>query len=93
MTRAEKLGITDFPYLEFDNKGNQTYYETSDGWWYKREFDKNGNETYYEGSDGKWIKREYDEDSILIQYEDYIGNYWKKYMCDKCPFIYENRTI
>jgi hypothetical protein len=36
---------------EYDEKGNLTYYEDSNGW-YRREYDENGNKTYYEDSNG-----------------------------------------
>ena len=36
----------------YDAKGNQTYYESSHGWWSKRQFDVNGNMTYLEDSSG-----------------------------------------
>ena len=35
----------------YDAKGNQTYLETSYGWWSKRQYDADGNMTYYETSD------------------------------------------
>jgi len=30
-TKAQKLNITDFPYSEYDEKGNEIYFEDSDG--------------------------------------------------------------
>ena len=36
----------------YDAKGNETYYETSTGYWSKRECDAKGKETYFEDSDG-----------------------------------------
>jgi len=49
----KELGI-DFTFpIEITNaSGNQTYYEDSEGDWYKREYDSNGNETYFEDSNG-----------------------------------------
>ena len=49
----KELGIDfTFPIKINDAKGNQTYYEDSEGDWYKREYDSNGNETYFEDSNG-----------------------------------------
>jgi hypothetical protein len=61
MTKAQQLGITEFPYHEFDERGNRVYYERSDGYWEKYEYDGSGNEIYFENSNGYWIKIEYDE--------------------------------
>ena len=51
-TKAQQLGITDYPYHERDKDGNVTYVEYGDGVCHKWEHD--GNETYYENSDG-WV--------------------------------------
>tara|TARA_R110002020_G_scaffold173181_1_gene363925 strand:- start:282 stop:467 length:186 start_codon:yes stop_codon:yes gene_type:complete len=51
-TKAQELGITEFPYYEFNKNGNITYYETSDGTWWKGEFNDKDNQTYYENSTG-----------------------------------------
>jgi outer membrane lipoprotein-sorting protein len=49
----KKLGIAfTFPIAIEDEKGNQTYRENSDGYWYRCEYDEQGNETYYEDGDG-----------------------------------------
>ena len=42
-----------FPINIKDANGNQTYYETNDGYWCKSEYDANGNRTYFENSDGE----------------------------------------
>ena len=48
-----ELGIDfSFPIEIKDPKGNEIYYEDSDGYWSKREYDAKGNETYYENSNG-----------------------------------------
>jgi len=51
-TRAQRLGITEFPYSEFDSNANTIYFETSKGSWIKREFDYNNYVIYYEDSEG-----------------------------------------
>jgi hypothetical protein len=42
-TIAQQLNITEFPFIIKDKNGNETYYEDSNGGWYKREYDSNGN--------------------------------------------------
>ena len=72
-TKAQKLGITKFPYFEYDDKDYITYYETSNGYWWKREYDKHGNETYREWDDGTWYGDKYDKNGMLTYYEDDDG--------------------
>ena len=48
-----ELGIAfTFPVEIKNADGNKTYFESSDGFWRKREYDANGKETYIEDSDG-----------------------------------------
>jgi hypothetical protein len=69
-----KLGIAfTFPIDIEDEKGNSTYYETSDGFWLRCEYDENGNQTYYENSDGNWYRCEYDENGKETYCEDSDG--------------------
>jgi len=37
----------------FDGKGNEVYFESSTGYWSKREYDQKGNEVYWENSEGE----------------------------------------
>ena len=37
---------------EYDTRGNITYFEDSDGVWFKYEYDDKGDEIYFENSDG-----------------------------------------
>lgn len=60
-TRAQQLGITDFPYKEHDKKGKITYYERADGYWWRAEYHTNGFETLVEFSNGLFMKREFDK--------------------------------
>jgi hypothetical protein len=62
-----------FPIEIEDAKGNHTYYEDSDGLWYKREYDSNDNHTYFENSKGYWHKYEYDDNGNATYYEDSDG--------------------
>ena len=49
----KKLGIAfTFPIEIKDTHGNETCFETSDGYWDRCEYDEDGNETYFEDSDG-----------------------------------------
>jgi YD repeat-containing protein len=70
----KKLGIAfTFPIKIKDEKGNQTYCEESNGFWYRYEYDKDGNKTYYEDSDGFWSKWEYDEKGKVTYCETSSG--------------------
>jgi hypothetical protein len=66
-----------FPIEIKDGHGNETYFESSKGYCYKRECDANDNETYYENSEGYWYKREYDAKGNKTYYED-SGGFWYK---------------
>jgi predicted metal-dependent hydrolase len=72
-TIAQQLNIKEFPFKINDNKGNEIYFEGSDGYWSKREYNNKGNVIYYEDSLGYWYKREYDEQGNRIYYEDIYG--------------------
>ena len=72
-TKAQILGITSFPYQEFDDKGKLTYRENSYGHWWKSEYDEHGNETYREWDDGTWYGDKYDKNGMLTYYEDDDG--------------------
>ena len=50
--KAWAMGITVFPYCEYNSNGMLSYYEESDGSWVRVEYDSNGNQTYFENSDG-----------------------------------------
>ena len=71
-TIAQQLNIKTFPFYIKDSNGNETYYESSTGFWSKREYDADGNEIRYENSRGYWQKREY-ADGKKIYYEDTDG--------------------
>ena len=62
-----------YPISLKDSRGNEIYYENSDGDWYKKEYDSRGNETYYEDSFGYWSKREYDSRGNETYYENSNG--------------------
>lgn len=66
---------------EYDENGNETYREYSDGYWAKYEYDENGNLVYLEISTGFWSKAEYDENGNKTYCEDSNGE-WVKYEYD-----------
>ena len=56
-----------------DKNGKYIYYETSNGFWSKREYYSQGKEIYYENSNGFWKKMEYDSQGNEIYYEGSDG--------------------
>ena len=73
MTIAQQFKAKTFPFKLYNEAGNQTYYENSNGSWWKSEYNERGNMTYYESSDGYWEKREYDERGNQTYFEDSDG--------------------
>ena len=70
----KELGIAfTFPIKIKDENGNRTYFERSDGLWWRYTYDENGNQTYYENIDGFWSRCEYDENGKATYYEDSKG--------------------
>ena len=75
----KELGIAfTFPIEIRDTNGRRTYYESSHGYWRKREYDADGNETYFENDDGYWRKREHDADGNQTYYENSKGQWCKQ---------------
>jgi hypothetical protein len=60
-TFAQQLNVKDFPFVAKDGKGNDVYYEDSEGYWSRREFDSEGNQIYFENSYGVVIKNQLKE--------------------------------
>ena len=72
----KELGLAfTFPIEIKDANGNETYYESSKGFWCMYEYDANGNKTYYESSIGLWHRYEYDADGYETYYVS-SDNYW-----------------
>jgi len=70
----KELGIAfRFPIIIKDARGNETYTEYSNRYYYRSEYDCRGNETYFEDSDGYWNKREYDANGNVTYYENNDG--------------------
>ncbi len=76
-TIAQQLNVKEFPFIIRNSKGQEIYYENSDGRWHKREYDSKGNQIYYENFYGSWEKREYDSKGNQIYFENSNG-YWAK---------------
>jgi len=53
----------------FNKKGLLLYYETSNGYWVRREYNENGKTLYYVNSEGLWIKQEFDDNGGIIYRE------------------------
>lgn len=58
--REQGIDFT-FPIEIKDANGESTYYEDSDGDWYRSEHDDNSNLIYCENSTGFWCKYDYDD--------------------------------
>jgi len=70
----KEMGIAfTFPIEITDDKGNETYRETSNGYWQRCDRDLDGNETYYETSDGYWVRYERDDNGNETYCEDSDG--------------------
>ena len=80
-TRAQLLGITEFPFIIKNEKGQILYEENSYGFWYESEYDKNDNLICSKFSDGYWIQNKYDENNNCIYYET-SGGFWQKFKYD-----------
>ncbi len=52
MTRAQELGITEFPFEIKNSNGKTIYREASNGFWFKKEYDANGSLVYWETNKG-----------------------------------------
>jgi hypothetical protein len=80
MTIAKQLKIKEFPFLIKDSKGNEIYYEDSEGFWQKQEYDSEGKEIYFENSEGYWRKQEYNSEGKEIYFEDFEDSegFWQK---------------
>ena len=95
-TIAQFLKVKTFPFVIKNDQGNEIYFESSKGYWTKREQDDQGNQIYYENSDGYWNKFEYDEQGHLIYFGNSNGLWAKREYDDQGNEIYyedSNGTI
>ena len=81
--------FNDGDFRLYDKNGNEIYYETSDGYWYKVKFDDRDNETYFEDLHGTWKKRKYDENDNVIYCEYSNGDWWKRKYDKNDNIIYQ----
>ena len=80
-----KEGLLIYEYIQFDDafdiwdkyiyndKGNRTSYENSNGYWTKYTYNDNGQITSYENSNGYWYKTTYDDNGEQISWEGSDG--------------------
>jgi hypothetical protein len=73
-TIAQQLKITEFPFVIKDKNNNQIYFESLNGYWFKKEYDDRGNEIHFENSDGFWAKNEYDDKGNIVYYKNSYKN-------------------
>jgi hypothetical protein len=73
-TKAQQLGITEFPYFERDEKNRILYYEREDGYWYKQVFHKCGQESLVFFNDGLYLKRDFTDKGK----QTYSETFWDK---------------
>lgn len=70
----KKLGIDfTFPIEIEDARGKLTYFEKSNGYWWKSEYNAQGQQTYFEKSNGYWSKHEYDSQGNETYFENSDG--------------------
>jgi hypothetical protein len=74
MTIAQQLKVRNFPLIITDSQNEQIYFETSDGYWIKREYDERGNRIRFETSTGYWSICEYDDKDREIYFENSEGD-------------------
>jgi hypothetical protein len=73
----KELGIAfTFPIKIKDAKGDETYYESSYGYWCRWEYDDKGHETYFEDSSDFWYRCERDANGKVTYCEDSTGVGW-----------------
>ena len=75
----------------YNTNGNKIYYESSNGYWNKKEYNTNGNQIYREDSNGYWVKYEYDTNGNQIYVERSDGDWFKvEYDNDGNEIYYED---
>jgi len=78
----KELGIAfSFPIKINDANGNETYYESSYGYWERSERDAKGNETYFENSSDFWERWERDANGYVTYCEN-SSDFWERWEHD-----------
>jgi hypothetical protein len=72
-TKAQHLGITEFPYIEYDEKNRIIYYEQHDGYWYKKQWHKCGYDSLVLFNTGLFIKYDFNDKGKQIYCEDFFN--------------------
>ena len=66
MTKAQQLGIKEFPYEEKDESERITYWENEFGYWIRLGYDLKGNKVYHENSNGYGFVNIFDDNNKVI---------------------------
>lgn len=88
MTKAQKLGIKKFPYIEYNSFNNIIYFEGKHGDWYKYDYNSFGDEIYHENSYGYGWFLVYDINNEVI--EQIFDNFKEPYIRYKRNIILDN---
>ena len=67
-TKARELGITKFPYREYNNRGNLLYIENENGYWEKRKYNGDNKMIQYEEGRDNELWNEWGEEYLLLIY-------------------------
>ena len=59
---------------EYNEKGQTTYQEWSDGYWMRCTYNEQGLETKWEDSEGRWQKQRHNSDGRVVSLGDSDGN-------------------
>lgn len=92
MTKAKQLGITEFPYKEYDPNMNIIYEEHDSGFWVSYNYNSKNELISGNSSDGIWFIYDYDEVGNRIYYEDSEEYGFFKYY-DEFKNIIKTETI
>ena len=75
-----------------DSRDNEIYFESSDGYWWKKEYDEKDNQIYKEDSTDFWYRSEYDKDGNEIYIENSDGYWVKKEFDERGKLIYRENS-
>lgn len=68
-----KVEFYDKSFYVYDERGNNIYLESSNGYWAKSKCDSQGNRIHFEDSVGYWAKQEFDDRGKRVYFEDSDG--------------------
>jgi hypothetical protein len=81
MTKAQELGITEFPYKEYDENGVVVYEEQFDGSWVSVKLTPHGDMIHWENHEGISVNFENGMRKYTVRGIEPNGG-WKKFECD-----------